>query len=505
LRFFCALLLIIAVLVFGLALPGYAIWHCGDIPLPGAPHAIIRDPVTCDFFVTTSDAHLVRIDEATNALTQTDLPAVGTALAFDPASGLLYVVHEAADMVSVVDIGTGGSAPVDVGDSPRGIAVDAVRGLAFVVNSGDSTIFVLGGATVVDTLKCAGRPWAVVADPTSGKGVALLEDAGLLLVFDHSSGDTSYYGTGLNPVAAEIDPERGEVYVANSGQNAITVFRIDSDSVFAVPVGAPARCLALNPETHRLFVGMTSNSVTIVDTDTYATQTVGLASAPGHLAVDGLSNRCFVSLDGTGTLVEIGPGGDTLVVTVDGTLDGMIVNPVTNKCYVCNSGARGISILEAADYTGVRVAARGGPGPVAINLETHQVYTPNWYTGGVTVIDGYTNSRSTIPTADGPNALRIDPVSDDLYVVCAWANKLTIKRSASPDTLLANIGRYAHGLGLNLNTGKAYVSNRFSRDLSVIDMQTLDTTLVRTGAYPCDVAVNMETNRIYTPNRTLQG
>jgi YVTN family beta-propeller protein len=497
-RPFCLL----AGLLLGLVTPTFAIWHCGDIGLPATPRAIIQDPISCDFFIATGGPYLIRIDEATYEVTQVDLGTAATALGINTSTRLLYAVHEAADMVTTLNIDTGTTGLISVGDGPAGIAIDALRDIAYVLALGDSTIWVIQGTTVTDTIECAGRPSAIAVDPLSGKGFVTLSDADLLLTFDTSSGDTAHYATGSQPTAIEIDPEKGEVYIADSQANSITAFRVEADSVFTIPLVNFPRSLALNPETKHLFVGMAASGVIIVDTDTYSTVNVGLPSVPGHVAIDPLSDRGFASLPGDGLIAEMSPAGDTLLVSAAGTPDEFIVNPITNKCYVCNPGSQSISVLEAANFSGFDIPAGAGPGQIAINFESHEVYTPNWFTANVTIIDGYTDATSTLKVADGPNGFKIDPVTDDLYVVCAWAGRVTLKRSGSPDTILIPIGEYAHGMTLNLNTQTAYVSNRYSDDLSVIDMQTLDTTRVRMGNYPCFVDVNMETNTMYVTNRT---
>lgn len=480
-----------------------AMWHCGDIDLSAGPRTVILDPGTGDFFVALETAQVVWIDEATYEVRgQFDLTEEAFSLGLHPSAGLLFAVHTTAGMVTIIDVGTADTNLVKVGELPTGIAIDPLRNTAYVINSGDSTISVIQGAGVSDTVECDGSPAAVAVDPLTGKAFATLKDADLLFTFDPLTGDTSYFATGLEPAQVEIDPEKGELYIANSAENAITVFAIDSDSVFMVPTAGAPTALALNTETRHLFVGTASGSLIIVDTDTYTSQTVDLPAAPEFISIDGLSDRAFASLPDADLLVEVDAAGDTLMVAVSGAPAALVVNPITYKCYVCNSDLQALGVFETADYSAQRITTPGGPGAVVINLEDHKVYSPKYFTGGVVVIDGYTNEVSSIPTAAGPNGLKIDPVSDDIYIVCALSGLVTVKRSDSPDTVLAPIGDYAHGMGINPNTGKLYVSNRYSRDLSVIDMETLDTTLVRTGAYPCYVDLSIDYNKVYVCNRT---
>jgi DNA-binding beta-propeller fold protein YncE len=498
-RYWIPLLAGLAVVLLS-APAGLAMWHCGDIDLPAVPQQLLADPITGDFLVATDAAQVIRIDEATYEIQATGLAAGVTALALDPGARELYAVHGTSGTVTILDMATGDTSLVAVGYLPAGIVADALRGAVYVMNSGDSTISVIQGAVVIDTVRCPGAPVAMAIDPLSGRGFVTLTDANLLFAFDISSGDTAHYATGPAPSAIEVDPEKGELYIANTTGNSLTVFRIDADSTFTVPLASQPSDLALNPETGHLFVA-TASGVVIVDTDTYSTTTVSLPSAPADVAIDALSDRGFVSLAGQGLIVEIGASGDTLVTAVGGNPGALLVNPVTNKCYVANQGGQSISVLDASNYSRTSVPSLGGPGPIVVNIETHQVYTPNFYAGTVTIIDGYTNATSKLRVADGPNGVRVDPVTDDVYVVCAWGDFLAVKRSGLPDTLLAHLGRYAHGLHLNPNTGKAYVTNRFSRDMSIVDMATLDTTLVRVGAYPCAVDVNLDHNKIYVCNR----
>lgn len=495
-------LLFAVIVAVGYAPAAMSLWHCGDIELAGTPGAMVLDPISGDIFLSTDEAWLVRIDEATTTASTIGLAARASGLGLNPATRYLYGFHGDSDLVTLLNIDTSDTTLIAVGGTPTGIAIDPLQDMAYVINAGDSTISAIQGTAVAFTLKCAGRPSAVAVDPGVGRAFAAVEDGNLLFAFDASGVDTSYFPTGSAPSAMEVDPEKGRIYIANSGENTITVFMTDSDSLLTVDVGGQPVALTLNPETQRLYVGTSSGSVVVIDTDTYTTQSVTLPSPVGSIAIDALSDRTFATLPGMDLLVEMTSTGDTLMAAVPGTPGTLLINPVTNKCFVCNLSAQSLSVFEAANYSGIRLAAGGGPGEMRINLETHKVYTPNYYSKTVTVIDGYTNAISTVPAADGPNGLRVDPITDNVYVVCAWGNKLTILQEGGSDTLLVPIGGYAHGIGINPNTGKVYVSNRSSRDLSIIDIQTLDTTLVRTGPYPCHVDINIEHNKIYIPNRT---
>jgi YVTN family beta-propeller protein len=492
---------LLAAFVVLYASAAFAIWQPGEIDLGETPGALVMDPVSRDLFTTTGTSTIIRIEEPTQDLSYITLSGVAGTLAIDPARRLLFASQAAGGTVSIVNIDTGDTSIVATGGSPGAMAVDPSRGLVSVCDAAGSRIVVIDGTSVARTFDCDGTPSAVAVDPFTGHGFAALSNTGLIFEFDAAGTDTSYHAAGAQPGAIEIDPERGEVYVANTASSSITVLDIDAGTTSAVPLTENPVALAVNSETGKLYAAGGS-ALEIVTTATQATLKVNLAGQPQAVCVDALSDRAFAAMPAAGRVVQVTSAGDTLLIDVGGTPSGCLFNPITNKCYVANTGSRSLEILEAAVYSGSTVAAAGGPGPVEINLRDHKVYVPRYYSAKTTVIDGLTDAISDFRVADGPNGVRIDPVTEDVYVVCAWSGMVAVKRAGAPDTLLVPVHNYPHGIDINPNTGKVYVTNRGSQDLSVIDAATLDTALVRTGNYPCFVSTNPEDNRIYTANRT---
>jgi YVTN family beta-propeller protein len=492
---------ILAVLVILWASAAPAIWQSGEVDLGQPATALVMDPLTRDLFVTTGTSTILRIDEPTQGVSSIVLADPAGALAVDPARRLLVATQAIGGTVTFYNIDTGDTSIVMTGGSPGAVAVDPVRGLASICDPGSDRIVVTDGASVTRTFALVGTPAAVAVDPLTGHGFASITDAGLIFEFDAAGTDTSYHAAGAQPGAVEMNPERGEVYVANTAGASVTVLSIDTGTTATVSLTENPVALTANPETGILYC-CGGSAVEMVVLATHAVLKVILPGQPQAIAVDALSDRAFASMPAAGKIAEIAPGGGTLVLDVAGTPSACLFNPITNKFYVANPGTQSVDIFEAANYSGTTIAASGGPGPVALNLRNHKVYVPRYYSARTTVIDGYTDTATQFAVADGPNGVHVDPVTGDVFVVCAWSGVLAVKRAGSPDTLLAPLHAYPHGIEYNPNTGKIYVSNRSSADLSVIDAATLDTVLVRTGNYPCFTALNQEDNRIYTTNRT---
>ena len=80
----------------------------------------------------------------------------------------------------------------------------------------------------------------------------------------------------------------------------------------------------------------------------------------------------------------------------------MAVNPVTNKIYVANVGSNNVTVIDGATNTTTTVAAGSDPIAVAVNPVTNKIYVANRSSNNVTVIDGATNARPPWPRGPSP-------------------------------------------------------------------------------------------------------
>ncbi|MGQ9810327.1 MAG: T9SS type A sorting domain-containing protein [bacterium] len=491
---------VVCLILGGLFSPCYAVWHCGDIVLPQAPTAVVQDPISRDLWIGLEGTNIARIHEASSRFDLLTLAGTVNSLALDVPNRLLHASHGSLNLISIIGVDTGETTLVNVGQSPASIVVDPIRSSAYVACRGDSAIYKIDNQAVSLGFACPGVPMEMALDPYDGMLFVTI-DSGFLLEINPSTGDTTMISLGANPVAIEIDPITRIAYVATVNPSCLKCYLIEQDSLFSLPLNGYPKDLALNRETSHLFVTQSPNLLTIVNTQSLSTQDFLLPAEPTSVSLDLLSDRCFVSLPGARLLAEVDGNGDTILVSTGGQVSDLLVNPITNKVYALKPSEKEIAVFEAANYRGLRVPAGGGPGSIAINMQTHKAYIPNWFTANVTVIDGYTNQTSKFKVPDGPNDVVVNPITDDVYVLCAWGNQVNI-RKPNGDTLNVPTGIYSHGIALNPNTSKLYVSNRFSDDITMVDIESRDTTLIKVGAYPCDLALNLETNTAYAPNRT---
>ena len=159
------------------------------------------------------------------------------------------------------------------------------------------------------------------------------------------------------------------------------------------------------------------------------------------------------------------------------------------------------------------------PYAVAVNPVTNKIYVTNLCgdssscvptpPGTVTVIDGATNDTTTVTVGVNPQAIAVNPVTNQIYVANGCGNDpqclspngtVTVIDGATNQTTTITVGNGPDAVGVNSVTNKIYVPNLVSDDVTIIDGATDHTTTVAVGTMPGEAVVNMVTNKIYVLN-----
>jgi YVTN family beta-propeller protein len=148
----------------------------------------------------------------------------------------------------------------------------------------------------------------------------------------------------------------------------------------------------------------------------------------------------------------------------------------------------------------------------AVNSLTNKIYVSNYESDNITLIDGATNSLTTItdPNAVHPGDVALNPLTNKIYVVnggtgpYAGSNNITVVDGAtnSITTVRDPNATQSNWVAVNSSTNKIYVANWGSNNVTVIDGATNSTTTVTdpNAIHPNYVGVNPATNRIYVAN-----
>jgi YVTN family beta-propeller protein len=140
-----------------------------------------------------------------------------TAIAANPATGLVYAVNSGSNSVSVIQ-GQAVITTIAVGITPTAVTVNPVNGYVYVANSGDDTITILQGTTKVGSPIPVGMaPNDIAVNPTNGRVYIVNagdgSNVGSISILSATQWLTDTY-VGDDPRAVDVNPTTGYIYVA---------------------------------------------------------------------------------------------------------------------------------------------------------------------------------------------------------------------------------------------------------------------------------------------------
>ncbi|HUI84145.1 MAG TPA: YncE family protein [Candidatus Binatia bacterium] len=263
-------------------------------------------------------------------------------------AGIMYVLNSGANSTCPAG-GSISSIPIStltvtytacVGSDPIAMAQSPLNGYIYSVNRGDNTVTVFnpGGPTTSTITTADGlgqNPTAVTVSPdgvwifvaTAGDGV----HSGTLDII--AAGQSTIAATaplGVQPTFAVSDAGRNRLYVANTGDNTVTVY--DSSSVngansppmpllATVPVGTSPVAITPLTDGSKFYVANTgSNDVTVVSANSFSPLTsVALPAAanPVWIASDPTASKVYVADQGSGQTTIIQTSNDTVTQNIN--------------------------------------------------------------------------------------------------------------------------------------------------------------------------------------------
>jgi len=194
--------------------------------------------------------------------------------------------------------------------------------------------------------------------------------------------------------------------------------------------------------------------------------------------------------------------------------NSIALNPATNKVYVTSpsssaypAGGNSLTIIDGASNTVTTIVGLPNPTAVALNSVTNRIYVVNSAPtiSSVTVINAATNAQTSVPTGAGSIALAVNPVTNKIYVANSSEDSVTIIDGATNTTATVSTGAFPSAVAVNTATNKIYVVNTIGNTVTVIDGATNQLATVNVGRAPVAVAVNPLTNKIYVANSDYIG
>ncbi len=266
------------------------------------------------------------------------------------------------------------------------------------------------------------------------------------------SGRTDRYflnvSIGVGSYAEDIamDSGNGDLYVADSGTNNVSVVSgVTNSEVAVIPVGNTPTSLAYDNATGDIYVAnrFSGNVSVISGSSNRVVATLSGFSHPVAVAYDGGNGDIYVADEGNnptwmGNVTVISGATDKVVAVIP-----VGVGPATSG--LAYDGATGdIYAVDAGNYPS--------------------------YEGNVSVISGSSNSviRTVRVGTQAASAL-FDPGNGDVYVTNAGSNNVSVIAGAS-NTLVATLAVQTspQGMGYDADNGQVYVTNQQDTTVSII-------------------------------------
>nr|HEV7954346.1 YncE family protein [Candidatus Acidoferrales bacterium] len=284
--------------------------------------------------------------------------------------------------------------------------------------------------------------------------------------------------------------------------------------IATVKAGKDPGGMAINSVTDKIYVAdRDGKTLTVIDGMTNTTTTVKLPMDPGGMVVNEVTNKIYVkSWRGRNVWVLDGATNAVTVVPTKLISGAMAVNSVTNKIYVANSVGDGVTVIDGVTNATAQVAT-GWANAMVVNSATDKVYVAcesavGAHNGTISVIDGATNSTSTIKMETGwrPTSMAVNPVTNKIYLTehievapgeRRKPGRVMVIDGATNAVTTIPAGIEPRGIIVNPETDKIFVTNFDSNTVTVIDGATNATGVVRVGLNPQWITSNTRTNKIY--------
>jgi YVTN family beta-propeller protein len=265
-------------------------------------------------YVSKPGANVVSvIDLTTNTVSATiPTPSPGR-IAVDSVDHRAYVVNGGQNAVTVIDT-TSNQVVDSIGgmSNPIGVAVDPGTHTVYVANYDSEVVSVIDTtthpATVSNTGYAGSRPWAMDVDPTTHKAYAATLFGSSVAVVSGTDVTNSVYGFA-GPIQVTVDPSSQRAYVVNNNSEGVSVIDTNTEANLGTfSAGSGPSDIAVDPDTGIGYVtNRNDNTVSVIDlTDNTVIGTVPVGEFPLFVEVDPTTHRAYVANnDGTVSVIAL--------------------------------------------------------------------------------------------------------------------------------------------------------------------------------------------------------
>ena len=336
--------------------------------LPGSglinPRAIAYNPATGKVYaVDTSHAAVLIYASVGGQMRRVTVGEDPVSIAVNPTDGRAYVANGGDGTVSVLD-GTFDAivATIPVGSHPYSVAVSPSSGKVYVTHTFGDQISVIDGLTHAVSEVKTGSSDLIAINPRKGT-IYLLGYGGAVKVLEESSMKPSEIPVGRHGWGLSLNDVTGAVYVARIEGADLAAINPGSPNPITIPAGAIPCAIAVNASGDRLYVAnYGDNTVTVIDAGAgRKLATVPVGSHPKAIAFDSSRSLVYVAntRDGTVTVIDASTNGIVATLPAGKNPFALAVVPGSNSLYVANEIDNDPSTV--VDLSGVRKPTFHGP------------------------------------------------------------------------------------------------------------------------------------------------
>ena len=160
--------------------------------------------------------------------------------------------------------------------------------------------------------------------------------------------------------------------------------------------------------------------------------------------------------------------------------------------------ANNVTVIDGATNTTTTIGVGQRPLPVAVNSLTNTIYVGNQSRNSVCIIDGNTGVvTTTVGVGTRPQAIAINSLTNQIYVANYQCASVSVIDGATNNVTPVTVGSYPAALAVDPVHNRVYVANSGDNTATLIDGASFATTTVTVGDWPIAVDVDSVTNKAY--------